>query len=242
MRLVDIHTHFPERSIADICIASPLADGMFSLEEQIRQASFSLQNNILFSFGIHPWQVAISGDDIEDKLVQLDNFFSKRKKNVLMGEIGLDLCRENTEMQKIIFLRQLDIAVTNKCPVITLHCVKSLHLLPPILSNFRKRNSESIIIIHGFCGSMQDAQKLSNYDVYFSFSAKLLSCSKKTALAAAFVDTNRILTETDIDKPQTLSTAVSLLSSIRRQKIEDFAEQIFYNATQIFEKIKKYSD
>lgn len=60
--------------------------------------------------------------------------------------------------------------------------------------------------------------------------------------AAAFVDTNRILTETDTDKPQTLAAAVSLLSSIRRQKIEDFAEQIFYNATKIFEKIKKYSD
>ena len=242
MKSVDIHTHFPEISIANICIAAANADNPFSLEEQIRQASFSLQNDIPFSFGIHPWQAACMTTDFEKDLHRLENLFSLHKKNILMGEIGLDLCRENTEMQKIIFLRQLDIAVTNKCPVITLHCVKSLHLLPPILSNFRKRNSESIIIIHGFCGSMQDAQKLSNYDVYFSFSAKLLSCSKKTAQAAAFVDTNRILTETDTDKPQTLAAAVSLLSSIRRQKIEDFAEQIFYNATKIFEKIKKYSD
>jgi Tat protein secretion system quality control protein TatD with DNase activity len=242
MKSVDIHTHFPEISIANICIAAANADNPFSLEEQIRQASFSLQNDIPFSFGIHPWQVAISGDDIEDKLVQLDDFFSKRKKNVLMGEIGLDLCRENTELQKIIFERQLDIATKHKCPVITLHCVKSLHLLPPILNTFRKKNRESIIIIHGFCGSIQDVQKLSNYDVYFSFSAKLLSCSKKTTQAAAFVDTNRILTETYIDKPQTLSTSVSLLSLIRRQKIDDCAEQIFYNATKIFEKIKKYSD
>ena len=242
MRLVDIHTHFPERSIADICIASPLADGMFSLEEQIRQASFSLQNDIPFSFGIHPWQAACMTTDFEKDLHRLENLFSLHKKNILMGEIGLDLCRENTELQKIIFERQLDIATKHKCPVITLHCVKSLHLLPPILNTFRKKNRESIIIIHGFCGSIQDVQKLSNYDVYFSFSAKLLSCSKKTAQAAAFVDTNRILTETDTDKPQTLAAAVSLLSSIRRQKIEDFAEQIFYNATQIFEKIKKYSD
>ena len=230
MRLVDIHTHSPEISTAEVCIAAANADNPFSLHNQLLQADFSLKNNIPFSFGIHPWQAACMTTDFEKDLHRLENLFSLHKKNILMGEIGLDLCRENTEMQKIIFLRQLDIAVTNKCPV------KSLHLLPPILSNFRKRNSESIIIIHGFCGSMQDAQKLSNYDVYFSFSAKLLSCSKKTAQAAAFVDKTRILTETDTDKPQTLVTAISLLSSIRRQKVEDCAEQIFYNATKILKR------
>ena len=236
MKLIDIHTHSPEKTIAEICIAAANADYPFSLHNQMLQADFSLKNNVPFSFGIHPWQAANMTTDFEKDLLQLENLFSQHKENIFMGEIGLDLCRENIELQKIIFERQLDIAVKNKCPVITLHCVKSLHLLPPILNNFRKKNSESIIIIHGFCGSMQDVQKLNIYDIYFSFSAKLLSCSKKTAQAAAFVDKTRILTETDTDKPQTLVTAISLLSSIRRQKVEDCAEQIFYNATKILKR------
>ena len=238
MRLVDIHTHFPERSIADICIASPLADGMFSLEEQIRQASFSLQNDILFSFGIHPWQVAISGDDIEDKLVQLDDFFSKGKENVLMGEIGLDSCRADLQRQIIIFKRQLDIATKHECPAVVIHCVKALHLVLPILEDFRKTNKKTIVVIHGFCGNVQEAVRLSRSDVYFSFSSKLLSCSKKTQQAAASVAKERILTETDMDDPASLSVAIEQISQIRGMKTQDCAQMIFENAQRVIASIK----
>ena len=102
MKLADIHTHFPEKSIADICIAAPLADRDFSVKDQIRQAAFSLQNNIPYSIGIHPWQAAVIGDDFEEKLLQLSTFFSQHKKKFVMGEIGLDSCKANLQKQKII--------------------------------------------------------------------------------------------------------------------------------------------
>lgn len=233
IKLADIHTHFPEKSIADICIGAPLADRDFSVKDQMRQAAFSLQNNIPYSIGIHPWQAAVIGDDFEEKLLQLSTFFSQNKKKFVMGEIGLDSYKANLQKQKIIFEKQLDIATENHCPVVILHCVKTLHLLPPILEKFRKKNNTAIIILHGFCGSMQEAEKLNNYDIYFSFSAKILANSKKTAIAATIVTENRILTETDMDKPETLYYVLSQLSSIRKQKIEDLAVDVFNNTKRI---------
>lgn len=238
MKSADIHTHFPERSIANLCISAPLADRDFSVNEQLRQSLFSSTHNIPFSIGIHPWQAAIIGDDFEDKLLQLSVFFSQSQKNILMGEIGLDGCRANLPIQKIIFERQLDIATKNNCPAIILHCVKTLHLLPPILERFRKKNSTAIIILHGFCGSAQEVKKLNNYDMYFSFSAKILVHSKKTTSAASVVAENRILTETDTDNPESLYKVLSLLSSIRKQNIEDFAATVFENTKRVLKKIQ----
>ncbi len=238
MRLADIHTHFPEKSIADVCVASPLADNEFSLEEQIRQASFSLQNDILFSFGIHPWQAAIVGEDIEDKLLQLEDFFSKGTKNVLMGEIGLDMCRSDLQSQIIIFKRQLDIATKYDCPAVVIHCVKALHFVLPILEDFRKTNKKTIVIIHGFCGNIQEASRLSRSDVYFSFSSRLLSCSKKTQQAATSVAKERILAETDMDVPESLLIAIEQMSQIRGMKMQDCAGIIFENTQRIIAAIK----
>lgn len=241
MKLSDIHTHFPEKSTADICIGSALADRLFSVKDVEQQAFFSLQHNIPFSFGIHPWQAAYMENNFEDKLTQLESLFLKYKdKSILMGEIGLDLCKPNLPMQKIIFERQLDIAAKTNCPVIVLHCVKALHLLPPILKQFRKKSSiASNIIIHGFCGSTQEVQKLNCYDIYFSFSEKILKHHKKTALVIAAVPENRLLTETDMAPPETLLNALLQVSLIRQQKLDDCAKQIFNNAEQIIKNLKK---
>lgn len=238
MKLSDIHTHFPEKSIADICIGSALADRSFSAEDSEQQAFFSLQHDIPFSFGIHPWQAAYMENNFEDALVQLESLFLKYK-NSPMGEIGLDSCKPNLPMQKIIFERQLTVAAKINCPAIVLHCVKAFHLLPPILERFRKKNNTADIIIHGFCGSVQEVQKLSRYDVYFSFSEKLLKLSRKTASAVAAVPANRLLTETDMAAPETLQGALQQVSSIRQQNLDDCAAHIFSNAEQIIKNVRK---
>lgn len=239
MKLSDIHTHFPEKSCADICVGSALVDGNFSADDLERQALFSLRHDIPFTFGIHPWQAADMEDNFEDNLAQLEDLFMKYKdKSILMGEIGLDSCKRNLPLQKVVFERQLDIAAKIGCPAIVLHCVRTLHLLPPILERLR-RKSTADIIIHGFSGSVQDAESLSRYDVYFSLSENLLKHRKKAALSAAVIPENRLLTETDMAPTETLRNAVLLLSSIRGQKPDDCVQQIFDNANRIISRIKK---
>lgn len=238
MKLSDIHSHFPEKSTADICIGSALADSLFSAENLERQASFSLQHNIPFTFGIHPWQAAYMENNFEYNLAQLEALFIKYKdKSILMGEIGLDSCKPNLPLQKVVFERQLDIATGIGCPAIVLHCVRTLHLLPPILERFRKKSAADIII-HGFCGSIQEVEKLSRCDVYFSVSEKLLKHRKKAVYSAAVIPENRLLTETDMDSPETLHNTLLLLSSIRNQKPDDCATQIFDNAKRIISHLK----
>lgn len=239
MKLSDIHTHFPGKSTADICIGSALVDNPFSAEYSEQQAFFSLQHNIPFSFGIHPWQAACLENNFEDELVQLESLFIKYKdKSILMGEIGLDSCKPNLPLQKIIFERQLDIATKIGCAAIILHCVKTLHLLPPILERFRKKSAANIII-HGFSGSEQEVYKLNSYDVYFSFSENLLKHRKKAVFSAAAVPQNRLLTETDMAAPETLQNALLLLSAIRQQNPDDCATQIYNNVAQIIKHLKK---
>lgn len=108
-------------------------------------------NNIFYVLGLHP------GEDLTeiDKVVELINNNINDKKMIGIGEIGLDYHygRENIELQKDIFRRQLDLAQKYKLPVI-IHSREATQNTLDILKEYDLKG-----IIHCFNGSVEIAKE-----------------------------------------------------------------------------------
>src|SRR5258707_4967287 len=74
---------------------------------------------ILATIGIHPHEAKLATDADFQELEQL----AKRPKVIAWGEIGLDYFYDHSprEMQKTVFLRQMELARTAKLPIV-IHC------------------------------------------------------------------------------------------------------------------------
>jgi TatD DNase family protein len=142
------------------------------------------------SYGIHPWD--IEKNDIESQLEKIKKLCSE-KKIVALGEVGLDSAIQTSlEIQKDIFIKQLEIAKQFKLPVI-IHCVRAW---ADLLSIRKSGNYNNPWIIHGFIGNLQTAQQLIQAGCYLSFgialikNAKLQEVFKKLRLRSIFFETD----------------------------------------------------
>jgi TatD DNase family protein len=116
-----------------------------------------------WSAGIHPYYDKSSENDFS-ALVKL----SERKKIIALGEIGLDGRKYNTEWQKEILLKQLDLASSFDLPVI-FHVVYNFYDLYKLLeNNFPKVRG----FLHGFNNSLDVAEHFSQFDLAFSLGCK----------------------------------------------------------------------
>ncbi len=102
--------------------------------------------------GIHPNNAYELTDDM---IKSLESVILNNKKIVAIGEIGLDYYRDLVpkEIQKKVFVMQLDLAVSLKKPVI-IHCRESKEDLKNILKNYQNLSGT----IHSFSGNLKDAE------------------------------------------------------------------------------------
>ena len=150
-------------------------------------------------YGIHPWKV----DEIKD------GWYEELKKRlevrpVGVGEVGLDHCknRPDHDLQKGIFLRQLDLAISLDLPV-AIHCVSAWETM---LEELRKRRAKKArMMFHLFSGSTEVLSELLGMGAFISFSFGISEGGSRRAREAFQVTPlNRILLETDypyIQKP-----------------------------------------
>lgn len=147
---------------------------------------------IIPAIGIHPWEVQKISENWQNRMesILLEN------QNCLVGEIGLDLhfCKDTIEKQLEIVSLQLEIAEKYHRPV-SIHNLKTWHLLIPILKKFTKVN----IMLHSFSGSPEIVEQLINFpNIYFSISGAILNQSvKKLQSIMALIPLTKILLETD---------------------------------------------
>lgn len=123
------------------------------------------------------------------------------KKIVAIGECGLDFDRLqfcDRETQCIYFERQLDLAVEFSLPLF-LHC-RNAHddLLAILERNRSKVESGGGAVVHSFDGSLEEAEKILNFNpnIYIGIN----DCSLKTAEnldTVARLPNDRLMLETD---------------------------------------------
>lgn len=108
--------------------------------------------NIYMTIGFHPSEANITS---EEDLIWLETLIKDNKKILAVGEIGLDYywVKDNKELQRILFIRQLDIATRLNMPVV-IHSREATQETYDILKEYNLRG-----IIHCYSGSLEMAKE-----------------------------------------------------------------------------------
>ncbi len=208
---INIHTHKIVRN--ELAIVNLNYDGQ-------------IVENISYSFGLHPWDI---GKVVENEIVAKVENYCKSKKIVAIGEIGLDRAIETElDLQKRCFINQLEIAAKYKLPVI-IHAVRSNADLLQIRK--QQRNSPAWIL-HGFRGSVQDANQFINKNCYLSFGEALLH-NKKLQKVLQQINIGNIFLETD-NSNISISEVYSKAANLLNINLEDLKQQLYSNFIKVF--------
>ena len=144
--------------------------------------------NVYGTIGIHPSDVKTSNIDIINK-------YLNHPKIVGIGEIGLDYHygKEDIELQKEMFVKQINIARKNNKPVVIHSRDASLDTLEII-----KENSDVNYTMHCYSYSLETANILLKYNVMFGIGGVVtFKNSKELKRVVENIPITNILLETD---------------------------------------------
>lgn len=142
------------------------------------------------SVGIHPEDACDLPKNWEDMLSEM----LKEDKVLALGEIGLDYHENEVpkEVQKDIFIKQLEIAKKADMPVI-IHTRDATADTMEILREYKPRG-----VVHCFSGSAETAREVVKLGMYIGFTGVLtFKNAKKAVSACEAVPIDRLLLETD---------------------------------------------
>jgi TatD DNase family protein len=144
-----------------------------------------------FSTGWHPWHIEnVSVNEIESSMQAI----GKHENLIAIGECGLDrITKTPFEKQIEVFKIHLQLARQYNKPLI-IHCVKAysdlLHLL-------KQEHFDGKIVLHGFNGNSQIADKFMKFNTWFSFGKLLLQSSSTLPVVLNTIPKERLFFETD---------------------------------------------
>jgi TatD DNase family protein len=140
---------------------------------------------LLYSAGIHPnfEPCDLRFENIE-KLCQNRSIWA-------IGEIGLDRANSEYALMKDIFVRQLDLALEYRLPVV-------LHIVGHQSEAFEIMRSYPLkYLIHGYAGKIEALRQFLRLDSYFTISERILK-EDKADILREMLKSRRFLFETDI--------------------------------------------
>lgn len=176
----------------------------------------------IFSVGIHPWDAALQVSLLElEKLIQHSNCLA-------IGECGLDKVIDvDLELQKKVFIYQLDLAVKFQKPVI-IHCVKAFDELIEICQPYY---SKIPLIIHGFNKSVQLAKQLMDKGFYVSLNHSIF---KKHEVDFRLLSIEKVFLETDNNESILIEEVYQKAADCFHISNDDLKEKIYTNFTALF--------
>lgn len=239
---VDFHTHLDffkgnlEKALKDakdnkIILVSNSMD--ISNYNEIKKLALEY-DNIIASFGIHPW----NADKVNSDLKELIPYIEESK---LIGEIGLDYlwADKNTfDRQREIYYFILDEAIKRN-KYITIHTKDAEK---EIYNSILKYNYNRAII-HWYSGDRETLELLINLGVYFTISVDVYE-SDLTDYIIKKVPIDRLLSETDgptalewvngeYAYPSYIRRVVKRISEVKNLSFEETKSQIYNNYLKI---------
>jgi len=202
----------------------------------------SKRDNIYVSFGIHPHEAAKAVDGDFEKLEKLLD----EKKVIAVGEIGLDYHYDFSprHVQREIFLKQLDIAIKHKKPVI-IHCRSAYEELLTIFKNCRGQLPKGVI--HCFSGTPEEAKQFIEMGFLLGIDGPVtFPKSDKLRAVVAETDISKLLAETDCpylapqayrgkrNEPAYVAEVIKEIAAIKKISFDEAAEITTDNAIKLF--------
>jgi TatD DNase family protein len=152
------------------------------------------------SVGIHPHEASLANEAADSQMLQ----WASNPKVIAWGEIGLDYFYDHSprEIQKAVFLRQMELAKTAKLPII-IHCRPSENsgnawdeCLSMIAEHWTLTGFGGIL--HCFTGSVEHARRGLELGFMISFAGNItFPKAQPIRDAAKMVPLDRMLIETD---------------------------------------------
>lgn len=186
--------------------------------------------NIYGAVGYHPEEI----DKFNlEKLKALAN----QSKIVAIGEIGLDLTKNNLEQQKEIFVKQLNLARELGLPVI-IHCRKLHDEIIKFIKGHRG-------VIHCFTGTLKQAQEYLNFGFHLSFTG-LITYDRSYDKVILSTPLEQILLETDCPflapalyhgqrcEPWMVKFTAQTIAEIKNISFDKVVDQTTKNAEKLF--------
>ncbi len=250
MRLIDTHAHIDGEAFDDDrsdVVARATAKGVEAiinmgdtLESSERSVQLAEQFPTVYAgVGVHPEEAfGMTGAD-DDRLAS----WAVLPKVVAIGEIGLDYYwekdTEKRELQKQIFIRQLDLARQLHMPV----CIHDREAHGDMLAILKKEGRGIRGVLHCYSGSMETAKELLKLGWYLGLDGPLTfkNAAKLPEIVKA-LPADRILVETDCpymtpvpfrgqrNEPAFVEYIAQKAAAIREESLEKFAEQTRENA------------
>lgn len=195
------------------------------------------------ALGLHP--IVIEHHD-DDALDQLQQALEKRvQKVVAVGEIGLDLYRDDPQFdkQERMLDAQLQLAKRYELPVI-LH---SRRTHDKLAMHLKRHALPRTGVVHGFAGSLQQAERFVQLGYKIGVGGTITyPRASKTREVMARLPLGSLLLETDApdmplngfqgqpNRPEQVTGVFEVLCELRPEPAEVIAEALYRNTTTLF--------
>ena len=215
--------------------------------ESAKKAIEIANNNdfIYAAVGLHPEEIPQSEDELWKTILQIKDLAVQNKKVVAIGEIGLDYYwnKENKELQKQAFIKQIELANELKLPV-SIHTRDAIDDMISIIRNYKIENGG---VLH-CCPFNRELVKhgLEN-GLYIGFGGtSTFKNSRNAKEIVNMVPDDRILIETDSpylspepkrgtrNDSSNLQFIVEKLAEYKNMEPEKMAKLTYENATRLF--------
>lgn len=255
MELFDTHSHYNDKAFNDdldeilkkikennvtktVCIG-------YNLESSKKAIEIAEKYDFIYATcGISPNDVTENSIEELNKIYELAQ---NNKKVVAIGEIGLDYYwnKENKELQKEVFIKQIEIANKLNLPI-------SIHSRDAHLDTIKVLEENKCIntgIFHCCPLNVELIKSGLKLGYYISFSGVITFKNAKPELAIKEVPMDRILIETDCPylapepyrgKRNDSSYVIEVAKKIAEEKsisLEEVSKKTYFNALSVYKKI-----
>lgn len=240
MMLIDSHFHLtamPEdwqpssELVAGLAVTTQPSEWYPAL-----QGLSKLSANWRLALGVHPWfaEADINWPEFERLLVQ--------HPLSAIGEVGLDGSKGRPEagIQQSVFLRQLELA-RDYGRLLSLHCVNDHERCYALIRAMKDMNGG---IVHGFTGSLVQAQRWQALGFHIGIGARLLNpLTDKRRQLLRSLDVSMIHLESDaplvnsqvqLASPNDLPPFLAILAGVLAVSVEGLSQQLWMNWSQLW--------
>lgn len=197
--------------------------------------------NVFACVGVHPENV----EGLEKNYLEKLETLLKNKKVVAVGEIGLDYhfrC-DNKELQKKVFVEQIDLANHFKLPIV----VHSRDAMGDTLEILKKHRAEFGGLMHCFSGSVEMAREFMKLSFSFSFGGVVtFKNAKNVQEVVKNIPLEKIMLETDcpymspepyrgkVNESKNIPIIAEKIADIKNIKIDEVEKNTTKNAEKMF--------
>jgi len=257
MKIFDTHAHYDdERYVEDL--NDVIKDNYENGVKKIVNASYDLESskkskgladkyeNLYFAVGIHPEGVR---DTINEDILELEKIIKDNidnQKLVAVGEIGLDYyyTKENKELQKEYFLRQLDLAIKYNLPVI-IHSRDASEDMYHILKDKKYENIK--LVFHCFQSSDEIAKLVIHRKYMIGLGGNITFKRSQHSLdIIKSIPMEQIILETDApymspvpvrgtrNESKNIKYVIEKLAEIKEMEVEKLGDILYKNSINFF--------